>query len=81
MFFNVIFIDNISGEIVYLIYDKIPSPEVKIAYAKINTFNAKAGDNSLQAVRKLNIDIVVYLGNKISVLLTFSQSHKDTILL
>ena len=63
MFFTVIFIDNISGEIVYLIYHKIPSPEIKIAYAKINTFNAKAGDNSLQAFCKLNIDIVVYLGH------------------
>lgn len=81
MFFTFIFIDNISGEFVNLINDKISSPKIEIAYAKIYSFNAKAGDDTLKAIRKLNIDIVVYLGHKIIVLLKFSQSHEDTILL
>ena len=69
MFFTVLFIDNISGEFVNLINDKIPSPKIEITYAKIYSFNAKAGDDTLKAIRKLHLDIVIYLGHIIFVLL------------
>ena len=47
MFFTVIFIYNISGEFVNLFNDKIPPPKIEIAYAKIYSFNAKTGDDTL----------------------------------
>lgn len=63
MLFAIIFIDIISGEFINLIHYKIPSPEIEIAYAKIDSFNAKAGDDTLKAICKLHLDIVIYLGH------------------
>jgi len=65
--FLVVLVNVISRELVNLVNNKIPSPKVKIAHAKVNALYSYAGNNAPQTFRELYLDIVVYLGHRLHI--------------